>query len=123
MAEDNQDNRDLIQAYLKETSHQVEFAENGQIALNKFIENSYDLILMDMEMPVKDGLKTTREIRKWEAENGVERTTIVALTAHALKEFQEKSHAAGCDAHLTKPIKKKTLLDFLNCFAETGKVS
>lgn len=118
LAEDNKDNRNLILAYLKKTSHKVEVAENGQIAADKFISGQFDLVLMDIEMPVKDGLAATREIRRWEEEGGVERTKIVALTAHALKEFVVKSHDAGCDSHLIKPIKKGVLLNLLS---ETSK--
>jgi CheY-like chemotaxis protein len=65
---------------------------------------------MDMEMPVMDGYTATREIRKWEEENGVRPTPIVALTASALKQDMQKCLDAGCTAYLTKPVKKRTLL-------------
>ncbi len=85
-------------------------AENGIEGLEKFKRNKYDLVFMDIQMPKMDGYTATREIRKWEKENELEPTPIIALTAHALKEEGIKSIEAGCNAHLTKPIKKKTLL-------------
>lgn len=114
LVEDNEDNRNLILMYLKKTGYKIETAENGQIAVEKFKSGSYDLVLMDMEMPVKDGLTAVRELRQWEQARQVRRTTIIALTAHALREHEEKSREAGCDGYLTKPIKKAVLLDALS---------
>ena len=88
-------------------------AENGQIAVEKFREKPYDLVLMDMNMPVMDGYTATMTIRQWEEQEGSPPTPIIALTAFALKEDEQKSIAAGCNAHLTKPIKKKILLEAL----------
>jgi CheY-like chemotaxis protein len=112
--EDNIDNRNLILAYLKKTPHEITTAENGQIAVDKFSEGEYDIVLMDVEMPVMDGYTATQTIRQWEQEQGDrDRTPIIALTAHALAEHAQKSREAGCDGHLTKPIKKKVLLSAL----------
>lgn len=116
LVEDNEDNRLLINAYLKRTTFEIEEAENGQIAVEKFATGKYSLVLMDIQMPVMDGHTATREIRRWEKENHLESTPIVALTAHAVKEDMEKSLQAGCDSHLTKPIKKATLLQTLDRF-------
>ncbi|HAJ25996.1 MAG TPA: hybrid sensor histidine kinase/response regulator, partial [Syntrophus sp. (in: bacteria)] len=69
------------------------------------------------QMPVMDGYEATRAIRSWEEAQGRERTTIIALTAHALKEDLQKSIDAGCDAHLTKPLKKAIFLDALDRYA------
>lgn len=113
LVEDNEDNRLLMKSYLKKTLHSVDIAENGQIAVGKFKAGRYDIVLMDMQMPVMDGYTATAEIRKWEAEMGVKRTPVIALTAHALKDDEQKSMDAGCDAHLTKPIKKAVLMDAL----------
>jgi len=74
------------------------------------MEGEYDLVLMDIEMPEMDGYEAARKIRDWERKHGADPTPIVALTAHALKEHEEKSIAAGCNAHVLKPIKKETLL-------------
>ena len=112
LVEDNPDNRMLIKAYLKKQPYEIDEAEHGQQGLEMFKHNHYDLVLMDVQMPVMDGHTATREIRSYEAserENAAP-TPIVALTAHAIKEEQDKSLAAGCTAHLTKPIKKQTLI-------------
>ena len=110
LVEDSADNRLLIQAYLKHMPHRIDVADNGAIAVAKARARSYDLILMDMQMPVMDGYVATRAIRKWEQEHGRLPVPVIALTAHALKGDEEKSLAAGCTAYLTKPIKKATLL-------------
>ena len=113
LVEDSEDNRFLIKAYLSKTAHTVTVATNGQEALDEFVSNDqtpFDLVLMDMQMPVMDGYAATSAIRDWERAEGRPRTPIVALTAYALREEAERSIKAGCDAHLTKPIKKKDLL-------------
>lgn len=111
LVEDNEDNRLLMLSYLKKTPHQVVVAENGAIAVDKFQSGRYDLVLMDVQMPVMDGYTATTEIRKMESDKGLNRTPILALTAHAMKEDEIKSMEAGCDGHLTKPIKKTTLIE------------
>ena len=113
LAEDSPDNRQLIAAYLKSAPHTLEMVADGEQAVGEALEHRYDLILMDMQMPVMDGYTASRAIRAWEHENGVAPVTIVALTAHALSGDEERSLAAGCDHHLTKPIKKQALLQFL----------
>lgn len=113
LVEDSEDNQMLIKHYLKKTPYQVNVAENGKIAFQMVKSGNYDLVLMDLEMPVMDGYAATREIRKFEVENRKDPTPIVALTAHALKEDKEKSLGAGCTAHVTKPIKKDKLLEVI----------
>jgi PAS domain S-box-containing protein len=110
LAEDMSDNQLLIQAYLKRTPYRLDIADNGDIACGKFKVGRYDLVLMDMQMPVLDGYAATRAIRQWEGEHHRPPTPIIALTAYALKGDEQKSLDAGCTAHLTKPIKKPTLL-------------
>jgi CheY-like chemotaxis protein/HPt (histidine-containing phosphotransfer) domain-containing protein len=97
-------------AYLQHTPYVVDIAENGAIACEKFAAGEYDLVLMDRQMPIMDGLTATRAIRKWEAANGRAMTPIIALTAAALKGDRETCLAAGCTAFLTKPIKQDVLL-------------
>ncbi|MDH4321360.1 MAG: response regulator [Desulfobulbaceae bacterium] len=113
LVEDNEDNRNLILAYLGKTNHEITVAENGAVAVDIFQSGHFDLVLMDMQMPVMDGYKATRTIRKWEASQQRSETAIVALTAYAMAEDAAKSREAGCDWHLTKPIKKKELLRFM----------
>jgi PAS domain S-box-containing protein len=110
VVEDSPDNRTITVAFLKDTPYQVEIAENGAVAYEKFIAGRYDLVLMDRQMPVMDGLTATRAIRQWEQANHRPPTPIIALTASALKGDQEKCVAAGCTGYLTKPIKQQVLL-------------
>ena len=110
LVEDSPDNRTIALAYLKDTPYRVDIAENGAIACEKFATGNYDLVLMDRQMPVMDGLTATRAIRKWEVANRRSPTPIIALTAAALKGDRELCMAAGCTAFLTKPIKQEVLL-------------
>ena len=110
LADDSPDNRLLVQTYLRHTPYHVDEAENGSIAIEKFIANRYDLVLMDIQMPEVDGYSATRAIRRWEQEHNLPRTAILALTASALEENVRSTREAGCDLHVTKPVKKNTLL-------------
>jgi PAS domain S-box-containing protein len=110
LAEDSPDNRAITVAYLQDTPYRVEIAENGSIACEKFTAGQYDLVLMDRQMPVMDGLTATRTIRAWEQANDRPPTPIIALTASALKGDREMCLAAGCTAYLSKPIKQEVLL-------------
>ena len=110
LVEDSPDNRTITVAYLQDTPYRVDIAENGAIACEKFAAGDYDMVLMDRQMPVMDGLTATRAIRKWEQANHRPPTPIIALTAAALKGDREKCIAAGCTAFLTKPIKQEVLL-------------
>ena len=117
LVEDNPDNRLLIRAYLKKLPYQLDEAENGQIAVEMFQQSDYDLVFMDVQMPVMDGHQATRIIRAWEAEHSRKSTPIIALTAHAIKEEIDKCMQAGCDTHLSKPVKKATILDTIKTYA------
>ena len=110
LAEDSEDNRLLIEAYLKDPRDQLDFAENGEIAVGKFMSASYDLVLMDMQMPVMDGYTAVKTIRQWERNQRLTPTPIIALTAYALEEEMHKSLKAGCDLHLSKPVRKAALM-------------
>ena len=110
LVEDNSDNRLLIQAYLTREPYDLDTAEDGAAALVRFQERSYDLVLMDVQMPIMDGHEATRQIRRLEHQTGRPAIPVIALTAHAVKEEFDKSLQAGCTTHLTKPIKKQVLL-------------
>jgi len=113
LVEDNPDNRLLIRAYLNREPYRVDEAGDGAEALAKFQGGDYALVLMDVQMPVLDGHEAARRMRAFERERGRAPVPIIALTAHALREEMDKSLAAGCTDHLTKPIKKTTLLEAL----------
>jgi two-component system sensor histidine kinase/response regulator len=121
LVEDNEQNRMLIQTFLKKTPYTLDTAENGKIAVEKFKADQYNLVLMDIEMQVMDGYTATTKIRKWEAENQVKPTPIIALTAHALVKHRQKSLDAGCSDHLSKPIKKADLLKAIEKYALKSK--
>jgi len=110
LVEDNVDNRLLIAAYLEATPYALTEAENGREAVDAFRAGAFDLVLMDVQMPIMDGYEATRAIRTFESETGRTRVPILALTANAVAEDVARSKEAGCSDHLTKPIRKKTLL-------------
>lgn len=110
VAEDYPDNQMVLKAYLRHTRHEITFVEDGQSAVEKAVQGTFDLILMDIRMPVMDGLTATGKIRDWESAQGIRPMPIIALTADAGPDGVERSRSAGCDAHLTKPIKSKALL-------------
>jgi two-component system, sensor histidine kinase and response regulator len=111
LAEDSEYNVLLIRAYLKNSGIHLEVAENGKIAVEKVISHRPDLILMDLQMPVMDGLEATRAIRQAEERTGARPLPILALTADAGQEAASRSLSAGCSEHLSKPIKRTTLLE------------
>ena len=110
VAEDVADNRLLIQAYLKGSPYTVTFAYEGRQAVELFEAGAFDVVLMDVQMPVMDGLEATRQIRAFERAHARTLTPIVAVTATAGTADADASRAAGCDAHLVKPISKRALL-------------
>jgi PAS domain S-box-containing protein len=110
LAEDSEDNILLVRSYLKDSGYQLEIAHNGEEAVLKFAEGRFDLVLMDMQMPVLDGYRATERIRAFSNERNLTPVPILALTANALQEEQERSMRAGCAAHLCKPILRQTLL-------------
>jgi CheY-like chemotaxis protein/HPt (histidine-containing phosphotransfer) domain-containing protein len=105
VVDDGAENRELASLVLAEHGLWVEEAENGKVAVDKVQETVFDLILMDMQMPVMDGYEATRTLRA----RGVT-TPIVALTANAMKGYEAQVLAAGCTAYLTKPIDIDALL-------------
>jgi PAS domain S-box-containing protein len=116
IAEDSEDNRFLVQAYLSSQRYALTFAENGKDALTAFEKEPFDLVLMDIQMPVMDGLTATGLMRAYEQRSSRDRTPILALTANALLADTERSRAAGCDSHLSKPISKKALIAAVESF-------
>jgi CheY-like chemotaxis protein len=113
LVDDSEYNQFVIKAYLKNTFCRFDVAENGKEALDLFKSNLYDLVLMDIQMPVMDGYAATRAIRAWEKDNDAKRTPIIAMTAYALTGDAQKCFDAGCDAHLPKPITKEKVLDII----------
>jgi PAS domain S-box-containing protein len=112
LAEDNLVNQRLTKALMEKQGFRVTVAENGRQALKAVAVRRFDLILMDIGMPEMDGLAATRAIRKMEDADQPE-MPILAITAHALKEDQERCLAAGMNGFLTKPIEAKQLYEMV----------
>jgi CheY-like chemotaxis protein len=113
LVDDSHENVELMRLLLRVLPIELDEACNGQEAVDLFTTHGYDLILMDIQMPVMDGYTATRMIRRHEERCGLRRTTVVALTAHAYESDIQKCIEAGCDDHIAKPFKKRTLLDCL----------
>jgi PAS domain S-box-containing protein len=110
LVEDSEYNAFVVLAYLKQSRSEIDIARNGREGYEKFIQGEYDLVLMDLRMPVMDGYTATERIRQWEIEQGRSPTPIIAMTAQAFKDDKERSLAAGCTLYLTKPVRKEELL-------------
>ncbi len=108
LAEDNQINQMLVRKVLSDWGFTLEVAANGLIAIEKYTENPYDLILMDMQMPEMDGYEATAYIRKLKGRQG--EVPIIAFTAHASPGEADKCLRAGADAYVSKPFKPEELL-------------
>ena len=113
VAEDTPFNQKFISRLLKRWDHQVHIVENGLDAVEAFQTGTYDVILMDVQMPSMDGLEATRVIRQRETALGRTRIPIVAMTAHAMKGDQEMCLEAGMDAYISKPISSDLLRETL----------
>jgi PAS domain S-box-containing protein len=109
LAEDHPINQRVVQLILEPSGADLTIVSNGREALEIFQPNRFDLILMDMQMPVMDGLAATREIRRRERELGVAPTPIAMLTANAMCEHRDQATAAGADHLIAKPITPESL--------------
>ena len=116
VAEDNMINQKLITRILQEQGMDVDLADNGQEAFDKRQNNDYDLIFMDVQMPVMDGIEATHSIHEYEKSKALKHVPIIALTANALKGDRERFLAAGMDEYITKPIETEELHYVLNKF-------
>ena len=109
IVEDEQINQQILQAILTKLGHQSTLANHGEQALELLQSNRYDIILMDVQMPVLDGIETTKRIRKSDTFKTVCNIPIIALTAYAMAGDQERCLAAGMDSYLSKPVDIKAL--------------
>ncbi len=120
VVEDNAINRQLILALLAKRGAMVDEAQDGEEALQMSAQKKYDIILMDVQMPVLDGLEATRRIRQREESTG-QHTPIIAMTAHALKGDRERCLKAGMDNYLSKPINRQDLFNLLSSYSLDGQ--
>jgi CheY-like chemotaxis protein len=119
LVEDHAINQKLAVALLERWGHRVTVADNGQIALDQFDRQKFDVVLMDMMMPVMDGLEATRAIRSRES---ARRTPIIAMTANAMEADRDRCIEAGMDDYLSKPIKAQELQSMLARYADAVTV-
>jgi CheY-like chemotaxis protein len=110
VAEDHPTNRKVVELILATAGYALAYAENGAEAVAMAEAERFDLILMDMQMPVMDGLTAIRHIRAHERAQGLSRTPILTLTANAMTEHARESRQAGADGHVTKPISAQALM-------------
>jgi CheY-like chemotaxis protein len=108
LVEDNQLNQMLVLAMLKTMPLSIDVAEDGEQALNRLQQKTYDLILMDCQMPILDGLETTKIIRQNESNKGTH-TPIIAVTANTMIDDCQKCLDAGMDDYISKPFSKHDL--------------
>ena len=124
LVEDNPVNQTIASTLLKRIGCEVDVAQDGAVAVERWRDGNYDLVLMDCQMPVMDGYDATRAIRSIEAALARPRTPVVALTANALSGDRELCLAAGMDDHLGKPFTVELLRAMLERWAlDTGTTS
>ena len=121
LADDHPANRKVVEIMLGATGMELVAVENGRQAVDAFVGGGFDLVLMDMQMPVMDGLTATGAIRRHEAEHGLKRTPVLMLTANAMAEHVEAGRAAGADGHLTKPVTMAGLFDAIGTALEPAR--
>ncbi len=113
LVEDNEMNRDMLSRRLIKKGYDIVFAMDGQEAIDMAKSEMPDIILMDMGLPVKDGLEATREIKGDEKTKNI---PVIALTAHAMGEHRQEAMEAGCDEYETKPVRLPELLEKIQNF-------
>jgi PAS domain S-box-containing protein len=121
VAEDNPMNRRVVELLLAQSGLQITFAENGKEAVEKFSTARFDLVLMDLQMPIMGGLAATRAIREWEKANNRQRTPILAVSANATDDHVAEAKEAGADDHVAKPIVRETLFEAIARYAKASR--
>ena len=121
LAEDHRINQRLAVMLLRSANHQVDVAENGEEAVKAVLKNDYDVVLMDVQMPVLDGVQATQKIRALSSPKGT--VPIIALTAHAMAGAREEYLAAGMDDYLSKPLEPDSLFAVLGKISTSGRVA
>ncbi|MDP2721615.1 MAG: response regulator [Bacteroidales bacterium] len=113
LVEDNLLNQKFAMAVLKLKGYTADLADNGQIGVELFAKNEYDAILMDIQMPIMNGIDATKQIRAMEQKNQWPRIKIIAVTAYAMPGDEERFKQAGIDLYIAKPYKGDDLIAFI----------
>ncbi len=115
LVEDNDLNQKFATVVLKKLGHQVDLAENGKVAVELFLENEYDLILMDIQMPLMNGIEATTKIREYEKQLQPDKPVIIfAVTAYAMDYDRQNCFEAGVNDFLAKPFRAQSLADTIS---------
>ena len=109
IVDDSESSRAMICHHLRAEQFDYDEAENGAVAVEKVKAATFDLILMDIKMPMMDGYEAIRRIRQWEVAGGIPRTAIIAFTASSFEEDVQIAIESGADLHVSKPVKKEAL--------------
>ncbi len=120
VAEDNLINQVVIKETLMQLGCKVRIENNGQQAFDAYREDQFDLIFMDIQMPIMDGNEATKSIRAWEAEKSISPTTIIALTANAMEGDRESFLKVGMDDYISKPFVEEQLIQVLRQWLESN---
>ncbi|MEE8398457.1 MAG: response regulator, partial [Desulfobacterales bacterium] len=127
LVEDYPTNQQVALMHLTRAGHQVDLVENGREAVDAYKRKDFDLILMDIQMPIMDGYEATTAIRAWEKSSGEENaacrspsvpTPIIAMTAHAMEGYRDTCLKAGMDDYIAKPLRRKRLLELVDTWIE-----
>jgi len=119
LVEDSPDSVAIVKAYLKDPRIEVTVSADGEKGLQAFKESSFDLVLMDITMPVLDGCSAALGIRRWELQNSLAPTPITALTASSTAVELSRIFSSGCSNYLPKPITKTILLQTVRQYLNT----
>lgn len=122
LVEDTPANRKVVQRVLHKRGHHVEIAVNGRDAINTYRQEEYDLVLMDVQMPIVDGLQATEAIRALEKSTGRKPTPLIAMTAHSMQGDRENCLRAGMNGYLSKPLDLSALIDTVESYAVDSRV-
>ena len=120
LVEDNEMNKDMLSRRLIKKGYEVVFAMDGQEAIDMAQSETPDVILMDMGLPVKDGLQATKEIQE---NSDTSNIPIIALTANAMAEHRQEALDGGCDEYETKPVRLPSLIEKIEQFTQSGTIT
>ena len=107
-------------SFIDAEAYETRFVNNGAEAVDAYREDDFDIVLMDISMPVMDGFTASEEIRKHESETGAARTPIICVSAHAFEDQRQKSIESGMDDYLTKPVTKAKLMTMIEKWADAA---
>jgi PAS domain S-box-containing protein len=121
LVEDNLNNQIVFQSILDETNHQIDIAFDGEEGVEKFKNNTYDIVFMDLQMPKLNGFEASKQIRQWEKDNNLSETPIIAVSAQTFFQKDNAATKAGCNSYIEKPLKKAILMNMLNQYGHMKK--